>query len=89
MAAQHTFGVATTIGPFEVQQTEGWTECDCYVQPCRHVPDMMRPYYSWIVWDTEKDDHASITRGTAFQFEYERKRDAVADVHRYLEANGS
>lgn len=79
-------GVAapTTIGPFEVLETEGFTQCECYVQPCRHAPDFYRPYYSWIVWDTEAQEHAFITRGSAFDNEYERKRDAVAAVRLYL-----
>lgn len=71
------------VGPFSVEPSEGWTECECPPQLCRHSGGM-RPYLSWIVWDAEADEHAYITRGDAFANEYDRKRDAVAAVRRYL-----
>lgn len=79
---------AQVIGPFSIEQSEGWTGCECPDALCTHGDERMRPYYTWIVWDVDVDDYAYITRRSGslcFQHEYERKCDAVADVRRYLD----
>lgn len=82
--------MSADLGPFTVEPADGWTECDCITDPCRHSPDRMRYYRAWTVWDNEanrgRGDHAHITRGSAFDVEYERKRDAVAAIEAYFAA---
>lgn len=75
------------IGPFEIETNECWTECECPPSLCKHE-DGFRAYNIWIVWDVENDDHASLTRrdeGFRFADSYDNRRDALADVRRYLE----
>lgn len=76
------------LGPFTVERSDGWTECSCITDPCRHGDERMREYQAWTVWDNEanrgRGDHAHVTRGSAFDVEYERKRDAVAAARSYL-----
>jgi len=74
---------------FSVEQQEFWTECECPESLCVHRPDRMRPYYGWIVWDVTRDEHAFITCGDAFADQYDRKRDAVAAVKRFLQKETS
>jgi hypothetical protein len=65
------------VGRFSVEPQEFWTECECPEALCCHLPDMMRPYYGWIVWDNERGEHAWITHPGQFIDQYQRKRDAV------------
>lgn len=82
---------ARDLGPFVVEPADGWTECDCITDPCRHSPDRMRFYRAWTVWDNEanggRGEHAFITRGSHFDVEYERKRDATQAALDYLAAH--
>lgn len=72
---------------FTIEPADGWTECDCPESLCPHDdPQGMRPYRAWTVWDNERNEHAFITCGNAFDVEYERKRDAKADLDRYLDS---
>lgn len=74
------------IGPFTIERADGWTECSCITDPCRHGDERMREYRAWTVWDNEgRGDHAFITRGNHFDVEYELKRDAVAAARDYVE----
>lgn len=69
---------------FVVEEQEFWTECECPPSLCKHAESSyMRPYYGWIVWDMERNEHAYITEPDHFHHEYERKRDAVAAVRVY------
>jgi hypothetical protein len=78
-----------TESRFEVEEQEHWTECECPPSLCTHQPDYMRPVRTWIVWDTERQEHASITTRGQFQDYYHHKRDAVAAVRRYVEVETS
>lgn len=71
------------MGRFSVEHQEFWTECECPLSLCRHAPDFMRPYYGWIVWDLEREEHAWITEPKHFSDQYDRKTDAVAAVRRF------
>lgn len=79
------------IGPFSIEKSEGWTECDCPESLCPHTPDVgpqgMRSYDCWIVWDTDwvgDGDHAFITHPGFFEDEYRTRRDAADAAKRYL-----
>lgn len=73
----------TNARRFTIEPSGGWTECDCPPSLCRHLQGM-REYAAWTVWDNERQEHAFITCGNAFQVEYERKRDARSALKAYL-----
>jgi hypothetical protein len=69
---------------FTIDRCDGWTECECPPQLCRHE-NQERPYVAWTVWDHVADDHAfNSIRDFRFADEYLLKRDAKADLDRYL-----
>lgn len=76
-------GTSVTIGRFSVELQEFWTECECPDSLCVHT-ERMRPYYEWIVWDLEREEHAWITHPKDFADSYRRKRDAVADARKVV-----
>lgn len=69
---------------FTVEPADGWTECACITDPCRHGDERMREYKAWTIWDNERDDHA-YNRINSVEIEYLRKRDAIAVAHRLNE----
>lgn len=80
---------------FTIDRADGVTECShplCYDLHRRFRPGggIHEVYYrAWTVWDNEADDHAFITvRDFRFEDEYLRKKDARADLDRYLRQIG-
>jgi hypothetical protein len=70
-------------GPFTIEASECWTECECPESLCKHESGM-RPYNVWIIWDDHADEHASIVYRGRFADSYEKRRDAIAAVDSFL-----